>query len=266
MEMTDRFLPGVPGPEIERIFNAAAGNEIESGKFDNPESSAALAANAFGFFLKRPQDLPPLPDCDRVAWPARSLSIEATVRFPWSGGRHPVLDCLVITPSALIGIESKRYEPFRSKKSASFSDAYWRPIWGDDMKGYEGVRDTLRANGRLYDFLDAAQLVKHAFALRTAVHNRRSGHDGLTPILFYLYAEPAVWPKDGRLVDETDKAPAQGRDHPLRQGRRGRRSDLHVLFVSGVAEGLGAPQGWRDSRACSRRAPTFFALMVTRRK
>ena len=41
MEMTDRFLPGVPGPEIERIFNAAAGNEIESGKFDNPESSAA---------------------------------------------------------------------------------------------------------------------------------------------------------------------------------------------------------------------------------
>ena len=102
MEMTDRFLPGVPGPEIERIFNAAAGNEIASGKFDSPESSAALAANAFGFFLKRPRDLPPLPDCGRVAWPARSLSLEATVRFPWSGGRHPVLDCLVTTPSALI--------------------------------------------------------------------------------------------------------------------------------------------------------------------
>ncbi|MCY4613765.1 MAG: hypothetical protein OXB94_09110 [Nitrospira sp.] len=74
------------------------------------------------------------------------------------------------------------------------------------MKGYEGVRDKLQENGDLYDFLDAAQLVKHAFALRTAVDNRRSGHDGLTPILFYLYAEPAVWPKDGRLVDENDKA------------------------------------------------------------
>ena len=206
MEMTDRFLPGVPGPEIERIFNAAAGNEIASGKFDSPESSAALAANAFGFFLKRPRDLPPLPDCGRVVWPARSLSLEATVRFPWSGGRHPVLDCLVATPSALIGIESKRFEPFRGKKSASFSDAYWRPLWGDDMKGYEGVRDKLRANGHLYDFLDAAQLVKHAFALRTAVHNRRSGHDGLTPILFYLYAEPDVWPKDGRPVDAGGKA------------------------------------------------------------
>ena len=204
--MTDRFLPGVPGPEIERIFNAAAGNEITSGKFDSPESSAALAANAFGFFLKRPQDLPALPDCDRVAWPARSLSLEATVRFPWSGGRHPVLDCLMATPSALIGIESKRFEPFRGKKSASFSDAYWRPVWGDDMKGYEGVRDTLRANGSLYDFLDAAQLIKHAFALRTAVHNRRSGHDGLTSILFYLYAEPAVWPKNGRPIGDDEKA------------------------------------------------------------
>ena len=75
--MTDRFLPGVPGREIERIFNTAAGNEIASGKFDSPESSAALAANAFGFFLKRPRDLPPLPDCGRVAWPARSLSLEA---------------------------------------------------------------------------------------------------------------------------------------------------------------------------------------------
>ena len=203
--MTDRFLPGVPGAEIERIFNAAAGNEIVTGKFDSPESSAALAANAFGYFLKRPQNLPPLPDCDRVAWPARSLSLEATVRFPWSGGRHPVLDCLVTTPSALIGIESKRFEPFRSKSPASFSEAYWREVWGDDIKGYEGVRDTLRANGRLYQFLDAAQLVKHAFALRTEVHRRRSGHDGLTPILLYLYAEPAVWP-NGRPIGDDKKA------------------------------------------------------------
>ena len=226
--MTDRFLPGVPGPEIERIFNAAAGNEITSGKFDSPESSAALAANAFGFFLKRPRDLPPLPDCDRVAWPARSLLLEATVRFPWSGGRHPVLDCLVATPSALIGIESKRFEPFRGKKSASFSDAYWRPVWGDDMKGYEGVRDKLHENGRLYDFLDAAQLVKHAFGLRTEVHNRRSGHDGLTPILFYLYAEPAVWPKDGRPVNGDDKA--KHREEIARFARDAEGDE--VVFVS----------------------------------
>ena len=66
--MIDRWLPSVPGQEIEEIFNAAPGNEIARGKFDHPESSAVLAANAFGFFFKRPQDLPPLPDCELVTW------------------------------------------------------------------------------------------------------------------------------------------------------------------------------------------------------
>ena len=112
--MSDRFLPGVPGEEIERIFNNAPGNEIERGKFDSPESSAALAANTFGFFLNRPQDLPTLPNCGHLAWPVHSLSLEAEVRFPWHGGRHPVLDYPVVTPSTLIGIESKRFEPFRN--------------------------------------------------------------------------------------------------------------------------------------------------------
>ena len=37
--MIGRFLPGVPGPEIEAIFDMAAGNEIATGKFDSPESS-----------------------------------------------------------------------------------------------------------------------------------------------------------------------------------------------------------------------------------
>ena len=40
--------------------------------------------------------------------------------------RHPILDCLVETPSALIGIESKRFEPYRSKPASRLSDAYWR--------------------------------------------------------------------------------------------------------------------------------------------
>ena len=202
--MTDRFLPGVPGPEIERIFNAAPGNEIATGKFDSLESSAALAANSFGFFLKRTGELPLLPGCGEETWPASSLALEKTVRFPWRGGRHPVLDVLVSTSSALIGIESKRFEPFRGKHRAGFSDAYQRPVWGDRMKGYEGVRDRLHIDKNLYAFLDAAQLVKHAFALRTQVH--RDEHKGLNPILFYVHAEPEHWPVDGKPVDEEAKA------------------------------------------------------------
>ena len=118
--MTDRFLPGVPAAQVEAIFNAAPGNEIAIGKFDSPKSSSALAANTFGFFLNRPHDLPPLPGCDFVTWPAHSLNLEKTVNFPWRGGRHPVLDVLITTPSSLIGIESKRFEPF---ESSTLSDA-----------------------------------------------------------------------------------------------------------------------------------------------
>ena len=181
--MVDRFLPGVPGPQIEKILNAAPGNEIKTGKFDSPESSAALAVNTFGFFLNRAQNLPPLPGCEKYAWPATSLALEEKVRFPWGSGRHPHLDVLITTPSALIGIESKRFEPFRDEKQPSFSDTYWREVWGNRMKGYESVRDKLRKNGCLYVHLDAAQLVKHAFALRTRV-NQNAECRGLTPILY----------------------------------------------------------------------------------
>ena len=203
--MSERFLPSVPGAEIESILNAAPGNEIGTGKFDSPESSAALAVNAFGFFLRRASDLPPLPGCEEEIWPARSLFIEAGLRFPWRGGRHPVLDCLVETPSALIGIESKRFEPFRSRRPSPLSDAYWCPVWGDQMGGYERVRDGLRDNPERFAHLDAAQLFKHAFALRSEVY-RRERRRPFRPILFYLYAEPEVWPASGEAVDERAKA------------------------------------------------------------
>ena len=203
--MTGKFLPGVPGPDIEAIFEAAPGNEIGTGKFDSPESSAALAANAFGFFLNRASDLPTVPGCEGESWPARSLGLEAEIRFPWRGGRHPVLDCLVETPSALIGIESKRFEPYRAKPGSRLSDAYWRPVWGENMTGYESIRDRLRGDPRRYAHLDASQLFKHACALRTEVQ-RPNGRRGLTPILFYLYAEPGQWPATRRSVDERAKA------------------------------------------------------------
>ena len=201
---TGRFLPGVPAAEIERALMAAPGNEIGRRKFDHPESSAALAVNAFGFFLHRAAEMPVLPGCERAGWPARSVSVETTVRFPWRGGRHPVPDCLIATRSALIGVESKRYEPFRPRKLPNLSKAYWRDVWGNRMTGYAGVRDALRSNPQRYSCLDAAQLVKHAFALRTEVH-RNGPHAGLRPMLLYVYAEPDVWVRTGRRVDDDAK-------------------------------------------------------------
>ena len=204
--MHDRFLPGVPRKQIEEIYHAAPGNEIASGKFDSPESSAALAANTFGFFLNRPGDLPSLPGCEDAEWPASSLALEKEVRFPWRARwGHPVLDVLIATSSALIGIESKRFEPFRDDPEAHFSDTYWRKVWGDCMNGYQRVRDALHENEGLYMSLKADQLVKHALGLRTRTRPGKQ-YAGLSPVLVYLYAEPDLLPNSNKPIDDEAKA------------------------------------------------------------
>lgn len=179
------FLPGVPAARVIAALSAAGGKEIESGKFASPESSAALAANAFGWFIERPADFQPLPGLEAIDWPARSVEIERCLRFPWRGGRHPWLDAVVETEQCLIGIESKRFEPYRDHKQVNLSPAYDRPVWGDAMGPFERLRDALRAGRCRFEYLDAAQLVKHAFGIVTqAVAMRKN------PVLFYIFAEP----------------------------------------------------------------------------
>ena len=225
--MHDRFLPGVPCSEIEEVYNAAPGKEIASGKFDSLESSAALAANTFGFFLNQPGDLPSLPGCEDIEWPATSLGLERKVSLPWRGGTHPVLDVLIETSSALIGIESKRFEPFRDKPEAHFSDAYWRDVWGDCMSGYQGIRDTLRENGSQYVSLKVDQLVKHALGLRTSTTPGKQ-YSGLAPVLFYLYAEPDLLPNSNRHISDEEKAVHR---NEIRHFAQGAQSD-EVRFVA----------------------------------
>lgn len=55
------LLPGVSEAYVRVRMAEAGGDEIASGKFSHPESSAALAANAFGWFVERPSVLPGVP-------------------------------------------------------------------------------------------------------------------------------------------------------------------------------------------------------------
>lgn len=199
---SDLFLPGLPVDLIRAAYEAAPGKELASGKFASPESSAALVANALGLFLNQPRLLPNIPGTENAGWPATSVSLEAIVRFPWVGGRHPCLDVLISTQTALVGVESKRYEPFRPKTPTVLSDAYWRPVWGGKMRGFEAVRDGIAQGKCVYDRLDAAQLIKHAFGLRTQASRDPRRYSG-GAYLVYLYAEPAAWP-DGRAVSISD--------------------------------------------------------------
>jgi hypothetical protein len=196
------LIPGLPVDLIHSIYADAPGNELASGKFGSPESSSALVANTFGLFLNRPADLPEFRLGRDMGWPATSVRLEAVVRFPWAGGRHPCLDVLIQSPTALIGVESKRYEPFRAKATPELSDAYWRPVWGNEMTGFARVRDRFRDGTCHFRRLDAAQLIKHAFGLRTAVH-RAAVPPATKAVLLYVHAEPTCWP-DGRSVPAAD--------------------------------------------------------------
>lgn len=197
----ERWLPSVPGAQIEAMLNKAPGNELRSGKFDSPDSSSALAANAFGFFIDRPGDLPPLPGCKIAEWTPRQIELERQVNLPWRGRFHPVLDVLITTETAVIGIESKRFEPFRSE--GEFSKSFWGDKWGDTMPGYQRVRDEFPLG---FVGLDKPQLVKHALALRTDANWERRPSYGLRPVLFYLYAEPETWASSNEIVDPEAKA------------------------------------------------------------
>jgi hypothetical protein len=62
------------------------------------------------------------------------------------------------------------------------------------------MRDGLDRNPGMFEYLDAAQLVKHAFGLRT-----RGQKAGRTALLVYLFAEPKAWP-NGRSITDQQRA------------------------------------------------------------
>lgn len=187
------FLPDLPTDEILAALGRAPGNELKSGKFDSPDSSSALVANAFGWFLHRADMMPMLPG---GLGRAKSITLEAELQYPWEGGKHPWLDVVIETDRYLIGIEAKRYEPFRPAKANRFPDMLDRKVWGEKMEGYTRLRRTHANGARRFTTLDDVELVKAAYGLRTEAQRRK-----LKPVLMYLYAEPAAF-ANGRAVSQ----------------------------------------------------------------
>lgn len=188
------FLPGVPADHVRSRLSKAGGNELGS-KLRSNASSAALAVNTFGWFVERPASLPPLPGLTSGASPLL-VDVEYCARFPWNRGRHPWLDAVVETEGQLIGVESKRFEPFRDRKQPSLSKTYDKDVWGRNMGPFTAMRDALRDGRERFDFLDATQLVKHAFGLVTDGTRKHKA-----PVLVYLHAEPSAL--GGRPIPET---------------------------------------------------------------
>lgn len=242
-QLVDLLCHGVPEHRVRAALDRAGGNEIGSGKFASPESSAALAVNGFGWFLDRPDALPPFPSLSHIDWPAVHVDIERQMRFPWRGGRHPWLDAVVETRTCIIGVESKRFEPFRDAKRAKLSLAYDRDVWGKGMQPWCAMRDHLRSEPRAFRHLDAAQLVKHAFGIVS-----EASRIGKAPILLYLFAEPTR----GRVV-----SPEEIARHRIEVGR-------FTEFVAG-AEVRFASCSWREWLSTSQGGAKMHADRILQR-
>lgn len=198
-DLGDALMWGLPITAVEQALRAADGNEIGSGKLFSPQSSAALAISVFGAFLERPASLPPLPGTEDLGWPAVSVRIEASLPFPWHRGRKPNVDVLIETLGALIGIESKRFEPFDTHGAPSWSDTYWSVDWGPGLLRHAAMRDASRAGTAGFRHVEEAQLVKHALGLATATSPGQVA-EGKTACLVHLRAEPAT-DRRGRPLD-----------------------------------------------------------------
>lgn len=175
-------LEGVPHEHLIERFNQAAGSEIENGKIFSDRSSSALCMNAFGWFIQRPEMLPLFPNLENLDWPPISVEIECSLKFPWRGGKSPWLDAVVETNRHLIGVESKRFEPFTKSTPAPMSEAYWRDVWGGKMDGYQRERDKFRDNPKHYKHLTSRQLVAHSLGIKTQAKKK-----GKKPVLVYIH-------------------------------------------------------------------------------
>ena len=177
-DFRDTLLPLVVPEDFEADLSAGDGNELQT-KFRAVHSSSGLAVNCFAPFRRRKTDIY-LP----VAGPFDLLQFEQKCPTGLRGGRAPNLDVLITGPTSVVGIESKLTE-YLTPHRAKFSPAYEAQI--RDVRREEGYfREMLKLmnDPDRYIWLDAAQLIKHAFGLANTFKDR--------PVtLLYLFWEPA---------------------------------------------------------------------------
>jgi hypothetical protein len=171
------LLSGVLPEDFEADLSSGDGNELET-KFRAAHSSSGLGVNCFAPFKQRIADLT-LPGHGAFA----GLQFERKCPTGLRGGRAPNLDVVLTGPSNVVAIESKLTE-YLSPHRAKFSPAYGAQI--TDVRRRQGYfHEMLRLldHPDHYKWLDAAQLIKHAFGLARTFPDR--------PVtLLYLFWEP----------------------------------------------------------------------------
>ena len=175
-DFLDTLLPMVLPEDFEDDVAAGDGNELQT-KFRAAHSSTGLAVNCFAPFRRRLNDivLPGNPCFDTLRFERKCPT--------GLRGTPPNLDVLLEGPDGIVGIESKLTE-YLSRHQAKFATAYEEQI-NDSRReqGYFAEMLRLKKQPDSYAWLDAAQLIKHAFGLTRTFSDR--------PVtLLYLFWEP----------------------------------------------------------------------------
>ncbi|SLN31649.1 PGN_0703 family putative restriction endonuclease [Oceanibacterium hippocampi] len=234
-DAAENLVAGFRLDDVRKDLESGSGNELEN-KFRAAHSSSALGVNVFAPFKAR-RVAPLLPGGDGGFSGLRfERKCSAGVR-----GTAPNLDVVVEGARAVVAIESKCLEPL-SRHDAKFADAYRDRIL-DARRDGAWFREmmALRAAPQAYRWLDAAQLVKHAFGLAHSFPDR--------PVtLLYLFWEPAN-PEAFRVFAE----------HRAEIGRFARavEGDGQVAFAA-----MSYPELWRSWVAAA--APDWLPAHIGR--
>ena len=185
----DNLLTSVRIEDFVNDLLAGAGNELES-KFPAIYSSAALVINSFAPFRPQISNLsfpPPLSKNEVI----RNLEFEKQCHTGLKG-IPPHLDVLLTgSNDNIIAIESKLTEILHQKTITKIPVTYFDRtprIWKGGVYHDELVR--IRDGVANYRYLDAPQLIKHAFGL-TNTYMKNSASQNRKITLLYLYWEPA---------------------------------------------------------------------------
>jgi hypothetical protein len=177
-EASQNLIEGVHVDDFEADLLQGDGNELK-GKFRAAYSSSALAVNAFAPFKANPAALRL-----RGGGGFASLHFERKCPHGLVGRRSPNLDVIAHGPNGVVAVESKCLEPL-ARHTAKFAPAYNAEITDQRRQtAWFLEMERLVKEPRAYRWLDAAQLVKHAFGLAYTF--------GDQPVmLLYLFWEPS---------------------------------------------------------------------------
>jgi hypothetical protein len=179
----------LPSSNTLAEFSMGSGSELRldgPGKIQALHSSSALACNVFDFWRER--DFSELSSALGTSTAITHLEFEGQCRTPLRG-TPPNLDVvLYLTDGSVIGVESKFTEPYSSKSGrAPFASSYFaneRSYWTTSgLPRCQELAGALNASSVTFEYLDVAQLLKHALGLRT-----KHGHKAR---LWYLWYDVA---------------------------------------------------------------------------